>query len=237
MSLFPPSTTLVLGPNALETFVTNGGNSGVGGINEQDIKGRKVREIDFDGPEALQIGSLRAVDYFNDGSLYLLDTPGHSVGHLCALVRTTTGPESTFLFLGGDCAHHCGEVRPSEHLPLPDSILPNPLPSVNRDVPFCPGTRIEELNRSRGMAAKGPVWRPKWGTDLAEAILSIGKMQEFDGQENVLLLLAHDACARHVDMPLFPESINDWHKRGLGRDLRWNWIADIEKGLPRESVC
>jgi hypothetical protein len=237
MALFPPSTTLVLGPNALETFVTNGGNSGVGGINEQDIKGRKIREIDFDGPEALQIGSLRAVDYFNDGSLYLLDTPGHSAGHLCALVRTTTGSESTFLFLGGDCAHHCGEVRPSEHLPLPDSILPNPLPLVNRDVPFCPGTRFEELNKSRGMAAKGPVWRPKWGTDLAEAIRSIGKMQEFDGQENVLLLLAHDSCVRHVNLPLLPESINDWHKRGLGRELRWNWIADIEKGLPKESVC
>ncbi|KAJ9643673.1 hypothetical protein H2204_001818 [Knufia peltigerae] len=235
MALFPPSTTLILGPNALKTFVTNGGNSGVGGINEQDINGRKVREIDFDGPEVLRIGSLRAVDYFNDGSLYLLDMPGHSVGHLCALVRTTAGAESTFLFLGGDSAHHCGEVRPSEHLPLPDSILPNPLPSVNRDIPFYPGTRFEDLNKSRGMPAKGPVWRPKWGQDLAEAIRSIGKMQEFDGQENVLLLLAHDSCVRYANLPLFPESINDWHKRGLGRELRWNWIADIEKGLSKET--
>lgn len=39
IALFPPTTTLVLGPNAKATFLgSGGGNSGVGGINERDVK-------------------------------------------------------------------------------------------------------------------------------------------------------------------------------------------------------
>ncbi|EXJ82702.1 hypothetical protein A1O3_06516 [Capronia epimyces CBS 606.96] len=233
MALFPSTTTLVLGPDAMATFFKpGGGNSGVGGINERDVKGRKVHEVDFEGPGSLQLGPFRAFDYFHDGSLYLLDTPGHSVGHLCALVRTTADP-ATFLFFGGDCAHHCAEVRPSEYLPLPTSILPNPLPSFDRSVPLCPGTCFEDLNISRGRDAHGPLWQPKSGHDLAETIRTIGKVQEFDGEDNVLLLLAHDSSVRHVQMPFFPEAINDWKKRGLGRDLRWSWIADLEPKFPK----
>lgn len=170
------------------------------------------------------------MDYFGDGSLYLLDTPGHSPGHLGALVRTTVAPP-TFLFLGGDCAHHCAEVRPSERVPLPVSILPNPLPSADRTVPFYPGSSFEELNISRGRPPKGPLWQPKWASDMDETLQTIGKVQGFDGEESVLLLLAHDSCVRHVQMPLFPEAVNDWKERGLGRDMKWAWIADIEKGL------
>lgn len=38
MSSFPASTTLVLGPGSMEYFVHGGGNSGLGGINDRDIK-------------------------------------------------------------------------------------------------------------------------------------------------------------------------------------------------------
>ena len=199
-----------------------------------EYRGRQIHEVDFEGLGSLQIGPLRAFDYFRDGSLYLLDTPGHSVGHLCALVRTTADPP-TFVFFGGDCAHHCAEVRPSEYLPLPASILPNPLSSLDHAVPFYPGSCFEDLNISRGRSPKGPLWQPRWGADLEEAIRTIGKMQEFDGEENVLLLLAHDSCVRHVQMPFFPKAVNDWKERGLGRDLKWAWIADIEKGFLKKE--
>ncbi|KAJ9602700.1 hypothetical protein H2200_012894 [Cladophialophora chaetospira] len=213
---FPPTTTLVLGPKAKVTFLHSGGNSELGGINERDIKGREIHEVDFEGPGSLQIGRFRASDYFRDGSLYLLDTPGHSVGHLCALVRPTADPP-TFVFFGGDCAHHCAEVRPSEDLPLPASILPNPLPSMDRDIPYCPGSCFEDLNISRGRFPKGPLWQPKWGEDLEEAIRTIGKMQEFDGEDNVLLLLAHDSCEIHERVPTKrqpeqPRQMDDVHR-------------------------
>lgn len=43
-----------------------------------------------------------AVDYFGDGSLYIIDAPGHIHGHVNALLRV--GPEK-WVYLGGDCCH------------------------------------------------------------------------------------------------------------------------------------
>jgi hypothetical protein len=40
-------------------------------------RGRELHEIDFDPHSgATTIGDIRAVDYFQDGSFYLLDSPG-----------------------------------------------------------------------------------------------------------------------------------------------------------------
>lgn len=50
-----------------------------------------------------QIGPFpAAIDYFGDGSLYIVDTPGHITGHVSLLART--GPQK-WVFLGGDCCH------------------------------------------------------------------------------------------------------------------------------------
>lgn len=181
----------------------------------------------------MDIGRFRAFDYFDDGSLYLVDTPGHTIGHLGCLVRTTASPP-TFLFFGGDCAHHCAEVRPSDYLPLPEAILPNPLAPCDRHTPFRPGVSFEKLNIARGRDGKGPLWQPKEGPvnyDYAETRRTIEKVQEFDGEDNVLLLLAHDGCVKAVDVPRFPEAVNNWKEKGLKEELTWNWIADIENGL------
>ena len=45
----------------------------------------------------------RALDFFKDGSLYLVDAPGHIPGHLNALIRTS--PDGGWLYLAGDSAH------------------------------------------------------------------------------------------------------------------------------------
>lgn len=46
-------------------------------IKESDYRGRNVREISFTDP-SLRLGRFRALDYFGDGSFYLLDAPGVS---------------------------------------------------------------------------------------------------------------------------------------------------------------
>ena len=43
-----------------------------------------------------------AVDYFGDGSVWIIDTPGHLHGHVNALLRV--GPDK-WVYLGGDCCH------------------------------------------------------------------------------------------------------------------------------------
>lgn len=47
-------------------------------ILESDYEGRTVNEIDFQGT-GLRLGQFRAMDFFGDGSFYLLDSPGVSV--------------------------------------------------------------------------------------------------------------------------------------------------------------
>ncbi|KAJ7248989.1 beta-lactamase-like protein [Mycena rebaudengoi] len=47
--------------------------------------------------------SPRAHDYFGDGSVYIIDTPGHCSGHITLLARTSA--DGAWLYLGADVAH------------------------------------------------------------------------------------------------------------------------------------
>ncbi|KAF2683193.1 Metallo-hydrolase/oxidoreductase [Lentithecium fluviatile CBS 122367] len=47
-------------------------------------------------------GFPATIDYFGDGSLYIVDAPGHLDGHVNLLART--GPKK-WVYLGGDCCH------------------------------------------------------------------------------------------------------------------------------------
>lgn len=53
-----------------------------------------LRAIALPGPD-------QALDFFGDGSLYLLGSPGHTPGSLALLARTTTGP----VLITGDTCH------------------------------------------------------------------------------------------------------------------------------------
>ncbi|KAF9454722.1 Metallo-hydrolase/oxidoreductase [Macrolepiota fuliginosa MF-IS2] len=46
----------------------------------------------------------RAYDFYGDGSLYVVDAPGHLDGHINLLVRTS--PDGGWIYLAGDTAHH-----------------------------------------------------------------------------------------------------------------------------------
>ncbi|KAK5064638.1 hypothetical protein LTR84_000472 [Exophiala bonariae] len=231
MSTFGPETELVVGPGFKDFFLGEGDgkNSALGSVQSSDVEGRTVREIQFQGVGIGKIGKFPAFDYFQDGSLYLLDTPGHCVAHLCALVRTTTNPD-TFVFLGGDAAHHCGEVRPSAYVPMPEPILKTTAKtSVNQhdQLPACPGSWYEDLQISRDRDPKGPLWQPAFGHNMEEVMTTIQSMQEYDGDESVFVILAHDPSLRSSEVRFFPQEINDWKQRGLNQKLRWKWTEEI----------
>jgi glyoxylase-like metal-dependent hydrolase (beta-lactamase superfamily II) len=60
---------------------------------------RFLSELDMDsfiGPYP------NAIDYFGDGSMYIVDAPGHIGGHVNILARTS--PEGSWILLGGDSA-------------------------------------------------------------------------------------------------------------------------------------
>lgn len=77
--------------------------------------GHPVRYLDFSGGHKVlsPLGTFeRAIDFYGDGSLYLVEAPGHVAGHLCALARVAP---NSFIFLAADTCHnrecYCPGVR------------------------------------------------------------------------------------------------------------------------------
>jgi glyoxylase-like metal-dependent hydrolase (beta-lactamase superfamily II) len=144
-STFPSSTALIVGPGFKKAFTPGFPANPDGVILESDYAGRELQELSFMEGKVVKIGSFKALDYFNDGSFYILDAPGHAIGHLCALarVRGEDGKEG-FVFMGGDACHHNGEFRPSQYRPLPESISPHPWEGKSA---LCPGSIFQTVLR------------------------------------------------------------------------------------------
>lgn len=145
---------------------------------------------------------------------------------MCALCRTTTSPD-TFILLGGDCAHHGAEWRPTEYLPLPDEIKPSPLRAIHPNV--CPGALFTPIHRFHHEgtyssecdrdASTHPFFtvRDESSHNGVEARESVEHMSDFDAHDNILTMIAHDNTMLDV-VDVFPKaSANDWKKKGWRR--------------------
>ncbi|KAI0093150.1 beta-lactamase-like protein [Irpex rosettiformis] len=55
----------------------------------------------------------RAVDFYGDGSVYVVDTPGHFPGHLSLVVRVAP---NVFVFLAGDVCHNRECYNPGQRV-------------------------------------------------------------------------------------------------------------------------
>ncbi|SPO01641.1 uncharacterized protein DNG_04314 [Cephalotrichum gorgonifer] len=223
-STFPTTTDLVVGAGFKEAMLPGAPANPESPLLESDYAHRTLREISFDGPHVLRIGSFPAFDYFGDGSFYLLDTPGHAVGHLCGLARTTKGPD-TFVLLGGDVCHFAGILRPSKYLPVPESIFPHPC-HPQGDMALCPGSAFDDLQRSRGREPTDALFDLCFGGDIPLARKTVGELQEFDCREDIFVIIAHDmAVAEGVEH--FPASLNGWKEKGWGKGLKWSFFAEM----------
>lgn len=225
-STFPHTTELVVGPGFLKQYTPGYPKRQDSTLLETDFEGRNVREIDFEKEGAgLKIGRFNAMDYFGDGSYYLLDTPGHSVGHMCGLARTSTSPD-TFIFMGGDASHHGGEFRPTDYLPIPKEIKPSPL---KRRAGVCPGHLLQDIH-PYGSANK-PFYHVTESSahDKKVADWTIDGLGEFDANEHVLLLVAHDdAVVDPAQFDFYPKPLNDWFEKDIGKKIKWTFLGDFE---------
>ncbi|KAL4815796.1 beta-lactamase-like protein [Aspergillus spinulosporus] len=239
-SLFPRSTALVVGPG----FTTNHAPGYPEKLDSpvllSDWQGRKLQEIDFDNHPngTLSIGKFKAIDYFGDGSFYLLHTPGHTPDHMCGLARVR--PDS-FVLMGGDFAHHPGEFRPTELNPIPDIVRPNPLPRNPRYASICPGDIFESLGHQPGNTCT-PFYRPaeEFNYDMDQCNATIEGLGEFDESDDVLVVIAHD----HSLLPiftgeedgdqgwLFPKrSLDSWKEADLKNRGMWRFLGDFEDAV------
>nr|GAT49592.1 metallo-beta-lactamase superfamily protein [Mycena chlorophos] len=109
-----------------------------------------LTKVDFT-KSTLTIGSLPAVDFFNDGSFYLLDSPGHLAGQMTGLARVTVSPDSFVLF-AADTAHHIGVTRPrpllAHNFPCPGDILAASRSAISTDYFWSPNSSLGSFDLS-----------------------------------------------------------------------------------------
>ena len=236
-STFPPSTKLIVGQGFKDAFLPGYPADPNGHILESDYKDRELMEIDFSKSD-INIGRFKAYDYFGDGSFYILDSPGHAIGHVNGLARTHTSPPA-FVHLGGDSIHHAAEIRPTEYLPLPDTIQPSPIPNVHTMT--CPGHIFTPILRNGSKtepilefqdAFKDWGADPKYGLIVDEPALkdTIHKDEELDAGDDVFTFIAHDWSLKGV-ISEWPESLNQWKEKGWKEQTRWKFLEDFEQAV------
>lgn len=224
-STFDKHTALVVGPGFKDAFTPGYPTTKDCPILESDYEGRELKEIAFD--QGLKIGRFRAFDYFGDGSFYLLDSPGHAIGHLCGLARVTTSP-STFVLMGGDSCHHGGEFRPSAYRQIPSSIFPNPLD--NKSKTPCPGSLFDDLYRDGDSKKPFYAVAEDMAHNHAEAEETIDKVIEADGHDEVFVVMAHDHSLLSV-VDFFPKYATDFKSKGWAEEGRWLFLKDFAEAV------
>jgi len=224
-SSFEKSTALIVGPGFMESFTPGYPIDENGRILQSDMDGRALREITFD--QSLKIGGFNAFDYFGDGSFYLLDSPGHAIGHMCGLARVTTSPNS-FILMGGDLCHHVGQFRPSAQHPLPTMISPNPFHGPTAAP--CPGEIFEHLLSENGHGNPFFKHGKQVAADLDAAKESINKLQKMDGLEEVLVVIAHDRSLLDV-VDFFPRYADDFLEKGWVKKGKWLFLREFVEAV------
>ncbi|KAM6522854.1 hypothetical protein FALCPG4_012469 [Fusarium falciforme] len=233
-STFPKTMDLIVGPGFCKHFLPGYPSNPNSPVHESTFQGRTVREVDFDRHS--KVAGYEAIDYFGDGSLFLLNTPGHAIGHLSALVRTT---RDTFVFLGGDICHFGGAFRPNGHTRMPAQLKRDEvaLPPSAPELVSCAQYLSCHPNPDR--ADTTPYYQPcsrtdSWYVDPPEAHKSVNALMSLDTDDKVLVLIAHDPSIVGA-LPLFPNgNLNHWHQAGWKQLLRWRFLAELPvNGQPR----
>jgi glyoxylase-like metal-dependent hydrolase (beta-lactamase superfamily II) len=186
-------------------------------LTESDVKGRTLIEIGHSEFIA-EIGGFPAYDFFGDQSFYLLDAPGHAIGHMCGLARTT---ENSFIMMGADTCHHAGQFRPSQYLPMLKHINHHPYnPVLDQKCPCIvfesshPHPDVLRTEAFYGIRVNEDGTTVAY--DVEKAKDSIRNLQVFDAAENVFVVCAHDTSLISV-VDFFPKDANEW------KDANWKW--------------
>ncbi|KAJ6581614.1 beta-lactamase-like protein [Mycena capillaripes] len=222
MSKFPNTTGLIIGS---ETDTSTYPESPNAILQSSDFAGHQVTKVNFAAAN-LTFSGLQAIDYFGDGSFYLLNTPGHMPGHMSALARVTP---TSFVSLGGDTFHQVGEARPrpqfQKNFPCPAHLLEESKSSISTDYFWSPGSRegaFDLLSRSQQFLAISDL-PDSFYADPVTSQVSLEKLATFDADPDIFIVVAHDISLRE-SIPYFPQSLNNWKASHLKERTVWNFI-------------
>ncbi|KAK1990187.1 metallo-beta-lactamase superfamily protein [Colletotrichum falcatum] len=254
-SLFPPSASLIVGPGVKQAYFPGWPAVPDAPVLAREFRGREVRELDFSAA-GLAVGGLDALDYFGDGSFYLLSAPGHALGHLNALARTTPG--GSFVYMAADSFHHPSVLRPHAGARLPDAVdvrAPGRPGGNGGGRLCCAGRAFHAIHPVAGNAAGlghysavlGPAGgdadgvafhtipeTPEGDTllalDVRGARETLAAVRRFDASPDVLVVASHDDSLHGV-MEYFPKGANGWKQKGWKESGRWLFLGDFKKSL------
>jgi len=259
-STFPKSTSLLVGPGFKKNLLPGYPSNLSSTILDADYANRKITEMDFDfnrdfnrdfnlnrdgdsdesTGKVIQLGRFAALDFFGDGSFYLLSAPGHAVGHLCGLARvTSSGSEDSggekrkkneFVLMAGDAFHHVAELRPSPEVSLPVSLQATYLRNTNRDKNENGQGDRDGDGEERGRTK--PFYTPllshgNWHLNALQAEQTVTKLQEADAVDEILVIAAHDETVLGV-VDEFPREMAGFGKKGWKEMVRWRFLEDFK---------
>lgn len=235
VTAFPKSMNLVVGPGFRDAFLPGYPTAQQSPVFEGAFDGRIVQELDFSNSP--NVAGYHAHDYFGDGSLWILNTPGHAIGHISALVRTDS---ERFIFLGGDICHFGGSFRPTPYVPMPAVLHPDDLglPLTSSSGCLCSEFLACHPENSRIKPYYRPCGREdSWYHDPPAASRSIEHLKALDANDKVFVLIAHDPAALDV-LPFFPNgNLDNWYQMGWNKRLRWRFLLELPiGGRPQEFL-
>ncbi|KAF2740762.1 hypothetical protein EJ04DRAFT_558738 [Polyplosphaeria fusca] len=216
-STFPPSARLIVWPGIKDRYMPGWPTVEDASLNERDVANREIVGLSSEMFDE-NVGGFEALDYFGDGSFYILDAPGDTN----ALARTSTNPD-TFIFLAADSVHLGGEFRPSETLPLPDPVG---VPGI--DPCLCPASALVKIHPLRSTTTPFLGLDPSFPEDLDEAERTIRLIQQFDADDRVFVVFAHDISIYDI-VEFFPKDANDWKVKDWKTKGRWTFLPHLQK--------
>lgn len=129
-----PDTDIVAGPGSRAAASPGWPKAKNSPFPSAVLEHSRYKELSFDTNRWVPLGPFpRALDYFGDGSFFLLDTPGHMPGHLGGLALTANAKhgQKEWVFMGGDCCHHRSLLIGSR--PMSVTVGPAGTPCFHKD--------------------------------------------------------------------------------------------------------
>ena len=126
-----PSSEIIVGAGSATATTPGWPTSEFSPFDGSVLSHPNFHELPSSGPGFVSLGPFpKAYDYFGDGSFYLLDSPGHMVGHQMGLARTGL---NEWVVMGGDCCHHKDllEIDKARSISVKDG--PNGQPGFHKD--------------------------------------------------------------------------------------------------------
>lgn len=169
------------------------------------------------------IWSHAHIDFFDNGSFWLLEAPRHTGHHICALGRTT---EKSWILLGGDACHNTAQLRPIllDHC----RIAYLPVYSAGHHRQNDAVAPIYLVSFSTTKRGRSTALAPGMYEDFKKAQETLERLKAFDGRHDIMIVIAHDMTLLNV-IDFVPRNINDWKRKDWADRTRWLYLRELEK--------